>query len=743
MMDLIDSFELAHGIYPVAFDRRWHCGVHLMPSMHETVHAIADGVLVAFRVCQRAYPAHGGEPDSNPGFVLLRHATETGDGRTLTFYSFYMHLLDLASYQSIGADAKLLPEFLRMPAAGDDIIVPPAQPGAGRKVRRKDVLGWTGACNGQRHLHFEIFMTKADFDAYFGHTQLGHPRATQPEGTDCWGHSYYVIPAGRAFRSLPPGTDAQHRLHGIGFEPGHGGQNTQPLHVEVYFHKGSKYTNVWSVGNEGNRTLLTADPVVERDYEYDLYRRATALYPACPSDGYELLRFGRILSAPQTLPEAACATWMRVTFAPGQQGYIDISDREILKLSDADFPQFMGWQKISEGAGLFNADRMCDIDVLKKILKDSAAHQTPKEFALTGEYQKEDALVRYVKTTEGVRSQLRGFVCEAPGEWDGTHNEERYRKLKEEGEFYHGNEAGYTQFIRLLESFQFWEQTGLPAGEKLWFFHPLQFIRHFRKCGWLSASELARCLPRSSLSVNLSWSSAEERALAHHRFVSRINVKYLNSSPVRLLHFLSQAYIETGGLRTMREDSRGGGHAYGPFYGRGYLQLTWPINYEGYGNYRHVPLHGSPSYIDPRITLASTHEWADGASVKRWVPLYDPEIIATDLIHAAESSGMYWVAKSFRKTNNMNRAADLGTSPAVVGFISWLVNGGGNGYIDRQQFSVLLGHVLLDTVHYVSHEVWRYPPLSPLSNPALCRTFPPATVPFSQSIIINHVPQVP
>ncbi|WP_250480909.1 hypothetical protein [Caballeronia sp. GAOx1] len=42
-----------------------------------------------------------------------------------------------------------------------------------------------------------------------------------------------------------------------------------------------------------------------------------------------------------------------------------------------------------------------------------------------------------------------------------------YRKLKDEGEFYHGNDAGYAAFLKLLESFQFWDKTGLPAGQKL------------------------------------------------------------------------------------------------------------------------------------------------------------------------------------------------------------------------------------------------------------------------------------
>ncbi|MFX1815438.1 M23 family peptidase, partial [Paraburkholderia sp. A1RI_3L] len=69
--------------YPVAADRSWHCGTHLAPDVHGPVHAIADGEVVAYRVCQHAMDDGNG----NAGFVLLRHSTETGDGRTLTFYS--------------------------------------------------------------------------------------------------------------------------------------------------------------------------------------------------------------------------------------------------------------------------------------------------------------------------------------------------------------------------------------------------------------------------------------------------------------------------------------------------------------------------------------------------------------------------------------------------------------------------------------------------------------------------------
>jgi hypothetical protein len=110
MMTAVEAFEPGyHGVFPVTFDRRWHGGIHLVPDTpDEPVRAIADGEVVAYRVSQN--PISDGHIDdstgqealnTNTGFVLLRHVTDTGDGRTITFYSLYMHLLDLTAQQSL------------------------------------------------------------------------------------------------------------------------------------------------------------------------------------------------------------------------------------------------------------------------------------------------------------------------------------------------------------------------------------------------------------------------------------------------------------------------------------------------------------------------------------------------------------------------------------------------------------------------------------------------------------------
>lgn len=155
--------------------------------------------------------------------------------------------------------------------------------------------------------------------------------------------------------------------------------------------------------------------------------------------------------------------------------------RIAVELSDADFSVLAGGEKISEGNTPFSADGLCDIDALKKIVKDTKDHQTPQQVALTEEYRKEDVLANYIRSNKTIRERLKGFVCEAPSEWDSSNNEARYGKLKDEGEFYHGDEAGYKAFIKLLKSFQFWDKTDFTAGQKLWF-----FIRS-RLCGILGS----------------------------------------------------------------------------------------------------------------------------------------------------------------------------------------------------------------------------------------------------------------
>jgi predicted chitinase len=735
MMALVESFELSHhGVYPIAFDRRWHCGTHLAPpEQTEPVRAIADGEVIAYRYSKQAITdgqidPYAGSPalNSNTGFVLLKHVTDTGDGRAITFYSLYMHLLDMANQQSIAhqptnptdkSSPTGLPAWLLDLPGGKDGAV---QSGDGRKVWRKDMLGYWGGSHGKPHLHFEIFMTEADFTAWFeqaGHeVQIGGKKPVTPTSKDYWGRSYFVIPGGQAFVGAPYGQ--RDSAYFPAQTAGTLDQNST-LYVEAYFHKGERYTRSWIDRGDGKTVLLTALPVKDPcdGYEYNLYQRAVDLYPDCPGDGYELLRFGRILGtdAP-TLPASARSTWVAVPFDEnGTMGYIDISQDAIQKLSDADFPFFTGWQKIDDIDRPLDAAGLWHYAELRKLVGDapasqSSANQSGPPFSLN------DELTGYVRGSDAVRARLKGFVCHAPSEWDAGNNDQRYKGLNEPDGFF-GSRAdtdpdGYKKFLGFLKKFQFLEQTPLGGGQKFWFFHPLAFIRHFRKCGWLSESELAQCIPRQMLSLNRTqfvstthpWSMALKQGRAWKRELNLAMSKYLISSAgQRLTHFLAQLMEESGWLQLVREVN-GEARPYNPYFGRGLIQLTKAPNYEKYGSFKKFPVDSAvPAQFyeikwNPNVLLAESNS------------VFNRE-------NCADSAGLYWTCRAMTAIGvNSLATSDSGIDLAQAIQASKSTNGNVtneklNGLEHRLQSFIYIKYIILDKIENGSTEsisfVWR------------------------------------
>ncbi|WP_175751693.1 M23 family metallopeptidase [Burkholderia ambifaria] len=675
MMDAVDEFELSHhGLYPIGFDRRWHCGVHLVPNdLYEPVRAIADGEVVAYRVSQKAISdgqldAQGKQvANCNNGFVLLKHSTDTGDGRTITFYSLYMHLLDIATL------AQDRPRMGKAPADSSpmelakwlEIDTGGVQAGQGKKVYRRDILGYMGRNHGYAHLHLEIFMTEEDFSAWFeqqGHAvQLGERHPVQPTSTDYWGHTYFVIPGGTTFAATPPG-----QVDSPYFPPQSAGTlgATSSLYVEAWFHKGQRYVRAWiDPDGNGKRTLLTPEPVRDpcEDYEYNLYQRATDLYKACPSDGYELLRFGRILSTDSpTLPEASRATYVAVPFdTAGTLGYVDVNQRAVRKLSDADFPSFMGWRKVDNSNAPLDAVGLWDIDKFRQMIGDTATLYLSER---SPEFSPDDELAAYMRGSDEARAALKGFVCHAVSEWDPANNGLRYSGLSASDGFF-GRRAdtdpdGYGKFLGFLSKLQFLDQTSLGGGKKLWFFHPLSFIRHFRKCGWLSEKEMLQLIPRwvirkpgSHESPRLGvWEEPNIRVANNFLRTYRVSLnwallKFKIDSFIRQACFFGNATQETMWFKCLTEGGRSDEAVdlHGGWFGRGFLQLTNPNGDMGGGNnnyYKYFKFNARDPVIPP------------GQQEIQW-----RNQIGRDSYHASHSACAYWVwpGKSQPSKKNPNR----------------------------------------------------------------------------------------
>jgi len=726
------------GAFPVSHSLGWHGGMHIAAPAGANgtlpVRAIADGTVVYTRMPtpQPAGPLPTGHPLTyrggwtDNGVVVLRHETEIGEGETarVVFFSIYAHLRS---------------------------IDPAVQ--QGRAVYRKALLGTPGQIYGDTDakIHFEIISDDVNARRLAGRS-AGEVPLTQNGRTDAvFGELYFFLPSGTpvypqeplwtsseamvrpggapngpAQPLAPAFTTTQPFIAGIRFSEGRGGPGRKgDAHVALYRTDGT----------------LVAPALLEEEAEYLLYNKATQIAEASPpharptvSATYELLRFGRMIG-PDVLNPATLPHWRRVQL-DGLAGWVNLNAANVMRYSDADMPHWRGWTLIDDSQ---DQDSRCDSPTIRALLDQNA-----DGVVSASECQ---ALL----STPRVTSRLSRLICKFPTEWNAATFEQRWSWLRTPTPENPNalSDADFEELRAHVSALAFWP-GGTQLSDTHWHWPPREFIKAFRHCAWLSANELAQLLPRQSPLGATPWGTAQGRAQAEHVGVSKLFRKYTATSTNRKIHFLSQIYIETGLLRTMREGGQGAPNPaipkaqhYAAFYGRGYMQLTWASNYEKYGVFRGLADHAG-AYADARITQTSTHVWQDfeppqQPQRRRWSPRYDPDLVATDVFCRADSGGYYWVSKRYRGTSNIHRVADLGSEPRYVGFISWLVNGGGNGYAERQAFARYLESVLGDMPRQAGIETWAYPRLSAQITGA----FPPGNSPNTQSVLVNHAPQIP
>ncbi|WP_104656418.1 M23 family metallopeptidase [Ralstonia insidiosa] len=690
----------------------WHGGLHLDATNATPIRAIADGMIVAYRQAQTSEQYQNQPYDTS--FVLIKHETESGENTPVVFYSLYMHLAsrDALTPDQIGS----LPALFQQAAAmGPDAKSPPNSTAAQRKqarVYRKDILGYPGLQYGQtdRRVHFEVFTTEEHLNRFWKDSSTA---TNQTASADFYGDAHFIIPANKTFAARHPNAVQPHRIrfdahHFYDLEVGQAGTSSEQLIVSVRLDKGTRTATSYVKQGDAYRALgggTVGTPVVQSDYEYEFFRLATALYPDCPSAGFEWLRFGRILSSDTTTTNQ---NWQLVRYSDGATGYIDLAQTDIVALSDADFPFWRGWEKIQEGQLANPSDAFVDDPHALTLLNDTI--------------------------NEPGRQKLRHLVVKHPSEWDASDLATRYAKLRATGKSLESQES-WQAFEDHVQKMAFWDKTG-GLDRSIWHFHPLEFIFHYRKCGWLNLGELASTFPRhmfyspsgnprtanttNSATFKLTEAEARDRVRNHAVSLNRCIRKYIGNGKHRAALFLAQTLLETaqwrnlgGNKRLMHEWGFGQYSSANPatqyytaFYGRGIMQLTWAGNYRDYGDFRALANHVG-AYVErltpanPRITATSRHYTAnpsDNGQLIQWSPRFDPDIVGEDNHAACDSGGFYWVSKSFSEGLSINRVCDRGYSAENVGFINRLVNGGGNGYYERQAYSVYILRMLTDSI---------------------------------------------
>jgi predicted chitinase len=206
----------------------------------------------------------------------------------------------------------------------------------------------------------------------------------------------------------------------------------------------------------------------------------------------------------------------------------------------------------------------------------------------------------------------------------------------------------------------FWEQAKqagyLDIDANHWHIDPRVFIKQFRKCGWLSESELTQTLPMSALrqsrgqwvSEPINLTQARTRNIQRTRIELNRSLRKFNiaPSPLRMAAFIANALVETQWFETLHENNRAAW--YYPWDGRGFLQLTGPDNYIKYWRFlgRTVP-ESLEKELSTAASKAHTEQKNDALKDAKHPDLTALMIqwrddVETKAKNATDSAGAYW-----------------------------------------------------------------------------------------------------
>ena len=265
------------------------------------------------------------------------------------------------------------------------------------------------------------------------------------------------------------------------------------------------------------------------------------------------------------------------------------------------------------------------------------------------------------------------------------------------------------------------EVDGFNSDKQAYYLHPLGMI------GWLMPYSTCFChrdftveefksivteLRKGVLKHTNLWipaissgaSPSDKTYEATVKELNRVMNKYEINTCLRKIHFLAQAYHETHYFQSMQEYTSPYTSKYDPYRGRGLIHLTHKKNYEKF----------SADMGDSNI-------------------VNNPSIVATNIAYAFESGGWFWKKGATLSNNkpgvwrypncapksiherikmegaNCNKSiVSYGNLQGTFGVldlnvladndwgntISWLINGGANGFDDRIKYRNLLKEIM-------------------------------------------------
>jgi len=354
---------------------------------------------------------------------------------------------------------------------------------------------------------------------------------------------------------------------------------------------------------------------------------------------------------------------------PGGQGVVNLAVPNVKKFSDADFPHWAGWQLIDDDK---DTHSQCNSAAIRKLRKEDryAAQSSKLICCIPFEWEKSTIDNRYKWLMTGLPWEQ--CTSEKTATWQIPGSQESKDRILM-------SEEDYGRFKQHAEALCF--DSGVLGSGKVWHFDPRGFIEHFRKCGWLSLSEMIQTVPSSALrrtsrdkyaweAINSHLKTPGSVLVNHINNLNNMMRKYCINTPYRISCFLGNAVQETQWLSTLHEGS-GSNLWYAPWYGRGFLQLTNPENYLNYFEYIGTSVQASlkHSLVDAYATIAAQPpaERSNATLQDRHFPTLPSEIIGlrevvsennSSNISAADSAGFYWVKNKMAKYADMENTLE-------------------------------------------------------------------------------------
>lgn len=476
----------------------------------------------------------------------------------------------------------------------------------------------------------------------------------------------------------------------------------QAIYLEMKLEKGKCIFIAYD--ESGTKKVIDGSEQNDDINEYNFYKKSLERYHRKPTAGFELMRFGRVLGD-ETL-EVEDMNNFRLVPTPKGYAYVDLSKSYVKKYSDADFPYWKGWGISNDDN---DGDGRCDSAIIQQIIykywvknsplannvainvKDTekyinnAIHSYNKQHTTASQtkdikinpedftrkiyqFKTGSDIIKMAASPEVQESigSLSRIFYKFPTEWSMDKFDKRYAWVKKDA--FLNDDKKFANFKAHAQSLAFWDEAGIPIDKNHWHFPPIEFIKHFRKCSWLSYNEMKQLLPSKNIDDKgatgpvIFYENQDSIFSSLYININKALQKYCINTPLRMACFFGNALEETIWVETLSQR----GDFSNPWNrGRGMLQLTFEGNYKAYWNFRN-------------ITVTKDQE-----------ELYRNMVATSSLSDPIDSAGFYWAQLSaYRKT--MYEYADkieehqlirVGTSNTLYfrSLAFWNVSAGVNG----------------------------------------------------------------